>query len=68
MEKDELKELGTPIDPERLVDFHIRTSWHVISRMYNQFAQKFGITMSMGFILLVIHEEHGTNKTQDRTD
>ncbi len=46
-----------------LVDFAIRHLWHKISRMYNQTANQYGMTMSIGFILLNIDKE-GTPSTQ----
>lgn len=49
--------------PDILIDFIVRHSWHKISRMYNQKAKERGITMSIGFILLMIEKE-GTPSTQ----
>ncbi len=37
---------------EETIDHHVRTTWHGISRYYNQQAAKFGGTMSIGFALL----------------
>ena len=48
---------------EYLIDFAIRQLWHKISRMYNQKANTYGYTMSIGFILLNIDKE-GTPSTQ----
>lgn len=48
---------------DETIDFHIRAAWYTISRMYNQQAAKFDGTMSMGFVLLNIHEE-GTPATK----
>jgi MarR family transcriptional regulator, organic hydroperoxide resistance regulator len=49
---------------EETIDYHIRSAWHAISRMYNQQAAKFDATMSMGFALLVIDAEEGTPATK----
>lgn len=49
---------------EETVDYHIKAAWHAIARMYNQQAQKYGGTMSMGFALLNIHTEEGTAATK----
>jgi MarR family transcriptional regulator, organic hydroperoxide resistance regulator len=49
---------------EETIDYHIRSAWHAISRMYNQQASKFDATMSMGFALLVIDAEEGTPATK----
>ncbi len=46
-----------------LIDFMIRHSWHRISRMYNQMAAVEGMTMSYGFILMMVEKE-GTPSTQ----
>lgn len=45
---------------EETIDYHLKTAWHAISRMYNQQAMKYGGTMSIGFALLNIHAEEGT--------
>ena len=46
-----------------LIDFTIRHAWHRISRMYNQKAQIHGLTMSYGFILMMVKKE-GTPSTK----
>ncbi|MFM8744287.1 MAG: MarR family winged helix-turn-helix transcriptional regulator [Cytophagales bacterium] len=45
---------------EETVDYHIKTAWHAIARMYNQQALKFDGTMSIGYALLNISSEEGT--------
>jgi len=45
---------------EETVDYHIKTTWHAIARMYNQQALKFDGTMSVGYALLNISSEEGT--------
>ncbi|MEN9301674.1 MAG: hypothetical protein RL264_103 [Bacteroidota bacterium] len=45
------------------IDFTIRSAWHRVSRMYNQQAGNHGITMSYGFILMLVEKE-GTPSTQ----
>jgi DNA-binding MarR family transcriptional regulator len=49
---------------EETIDFNIKSSWHAISRMYNQQAMRYGGTMSIGFALLNIHSEEGTPATK----
>jgi DNA-binding MarR family transcriptional regulator len=49
---------------EETIDFNIKSSWHAISRMYNQQAMRYGGTMSIGFALLNIHSEEGTRATK----
>lgn len=50
-------------DKELLVDFVLRHLWHKISRMYNQKANEYDLTVSIGFILLNVDKE-GTPSTQ----
>jgi DNA-binding MarR family transcriptional regulator len=50
--------------PEETVDYHIKTTWHAISRMYNQKAASYNGTMSIGFVLLNIRLEEGTPATK----
>ena len=49
--------------PKETVDFHIRWSWHNISRMYNLKASDFGGTMAIGYTLLNIDKD-GTPSTK----
>ena len=46
-----------------LIDFMLRHAWHRVSRMYNNTASTEGMTMSVGFILMII-EKSGTPSTQ----
>ncbi len=48
---------------ELFIDYSIRHVWHKISRMYNQHATDYNLSMSVGFILLAIDKE-GTPSTQ----
>lgn len=45
------------------IDFFIRQTWHKISRMYNQQAAEHNMTISIGYILLII-DKNGTPSTQ----
>lgn len=49
---------------EETVDFHIRSAWHAIARMYNQQAAHYDATMAMGFVLLNIDSEEGAPATK----
>jgi DNA-binding MarR family transcriptional regulator len=46
------------------IDYNIKAAWHAISRMYNQQAVKYGITTSIGFVLLNINTKEGTPATK----
>ena len=45
------------------IDFSIRQTWHKISRMYNQKAAQENLTLSIGFILMIVEKE-GIPSTQ----
>ena len=45
-----------------LIDVSIRHTWHRIARMYNQKALSYGMTMSVGFILMYV-EKKGSPST-----
>ncbi|MRS61192.1 MarR family winged helix-turn-helix transcriptional regulator [Larkinella terrae] len=49
---------------EKTVDYHIKTGWHAISRMYNAYAARYDMTMSIGYVLLNIDIEQGTPATK----
>ncbi len=49
---------------EETVDYHIKSAWHAISRMYNQGGAARGITASTGFVLLNIDIENGSPATK----
>ena len=49
---------------EETVDYHIKTCWHAIYRMYNQEAAKHNSTTSQAFVVLNIDPLHGTPATK----
>ena len=49
---------------EESIDYYVKFSWHSLSRLYNQKAQKHGITTSIAFILLNISSSEGTAATK----
>jgi len=44
------------------VDYHIKSTWHNMFKMYNQVAAKYGTTQATGLVLLSIDKE-GTPST-----
>ena len=50
--------------PEETVDYHVRYVWHAISRMYNQLGADHDISTSLGFVLLNIRTEGGSQATK----
>ncbi len=51
------------LKPEDTIDFQIRWAWHKITRMYNLEAGKYGLSMSIGQVLLNIDKD-GTPSTK----
>ncbi|MCH7407915.1 MarR family transcriptional regulator [Belliella sp. DSM 111904] len=49
---------------EETVDFHIKSSWHAISRMYNQKAAQEDFTAAIGYVLININSKEGTPATK----
>lgn len=49
---------------EETVDYHVRYVWHAMSRMYNQLGSQHDISTSMGFVLLNIRTEGGSQATK----
>ncbi|WP_035467772.1 MarR family winged helix-turn-helix transcriptional regulator [Algoriphagus mannitolivorans] len=49
---------------EETVDYHIKSAWHAISRMYNQQAVEEGFTTAIGFVLININSKEGTPATK----
>lgn len=49
---------------EETVDYHIKSAWHAISRMYNQKAVMEDFTTSIGFVLININSKEGTAATK----
>ncbi|MBS9523388.1 MarR family transcriptional regulator [Litoribacter ruber] len=49
---------------EETVDYHIKSAWHAINRMYNQRAVQDDFTTSIGFVLININSKEGTPATK----
>ncbi len=48
---------------ENSIDHHLRATWQLVSKMYNEQAIKQDYTMAMGFVILNIDYENGTPST-----
>ncbi|SDA39287.1 DNA-binding transcriptional regulator, MarR family [Algoriphagus alkaliphilus] len=57
-------ELLSIMKREETVDYHIKSAWHAISRMYNQKAAEEGFTTAIGFVLININSKEGTPATK----
>lgn len=49
--------------PHQTVDYHIKATWHSLSRMYNQIASQHNLSQTTGYVLLNIQKE-GTPATK----
>lgn len=49
---------------EQIIVHKIRSAWFEMSRMFNQVASAYNITLSVGFTLIAIYEEEGTPVTK----
>jgi DNA-binding MarR family transcriptional regulator len=57
-----LRETFYPLKPEETIDYHLKSTWQAVSRMYNEVASAYGGTMATGYVLLNIDAE-GTPST-----
>lgn len=48
---------------EKTLDFHIKSTWHAITRMYNNIAHKHSISQTIGYVLINIGKD-GTPATK----
>jgi len=48
---------------ENTIDHNLRATWQLVSKMYNEQANKQGYTMAMGFVVLNIDADKGTPST-----
>ncbi len=49
---------------DTMVIYHLRKSWLMISKLYNEMAQEHDGTLAMAFVLLAINEHSGTPVTK----
>ena len=45
------------------IDYALRATWQAVSKMYNEEAKNYGVTMAIGFTLLSIDPKQGTPST-----
>ncbi len=51
------------MDLKETVDYHIKSTWHSITRMYNLIAHEYGLSQTIGYVLINIEKE-GTPATK----
>lgn len=49
---------------QETIDYHLKITWQSIANRYNQIASEFGITQSIGYLLMNIDEENGTTVSE----
>lgn len=51
------------MNKEKTIGHNLRATWQLVSKMYNEQAQKLNYTMAMGFVVLNIEVDKGTPST-----
>lgn len=49
--------------PEESLDFHLKRTWLLIAKMYNQIAQQYDLSQATGFVLMHIDDDSGSPST-----
>ena len=49
---------------DKMVLYHIRTSWFSIAKFYNDMTEKYGGSISSAFVLMALYEEEGVPVTR----
>lgn len=49
---------------QETIDYHLKITWQTIANRYNQLASEFGITQSIGYLLINIDEANGTTVSE----
>lgn len=52
------------MEKKKTLCYHVKASWHTISRMYNSYALEYGLTISTAYVLLNLDTEVGVPSTQ----
>lgn len=49
---------------QETIDYYLKVVWQTVANRYNQLASEFGITQSIGYLLINIDEHEGTTVSQ----
>ena len=49
---------------QETIDYFLKVVWQTVANRYNQLAAEFGITQSIGYLLINIDEKEGTTVTE----
>jgi len=52
------------IKHQETIDYFLKIVWQTVANRYNQLVTEFGITQSIGYLLINIDEQNGTTVTQ----
>ncbi len=52
------------VEKNKTLCYHIKASWHTISRMYNSYVSEYGVSISTAYVLLNLSTETGVPSTQ----
>src|ERR1700744_596681 len=50
--------------PQETIDYFLKIVWQTVANRYNQLVTEFGITQSIGYLLINIDEKEGTTVSQ----
>lgn len=57
-------QLYASMKQQETIDYHLKIVWQNIANKYNQLASEFGITQSIGYLLINIDEKEGTTVSE----
>lgn len=52
------------MNQEETIDYFLKVVWQTVANRYNQLASEFGITQSIGYLLININDKEGTTVSQ----
>jgi DNA-binding MarR family transcriptional regulator len=56
----DLKKMRNNIKNHETIDYFLKIVWQTVANRYNQLVTEFGITQSIGYLLINIDEQEGT--------
>src|ERR1700744_5449427 len=59
--------MSPQIKHQETIDYFIKVVWQTMANRYNQLVTEFGITQSIGYLLINIDEQEGTTVSQAAT-
>src|ERR1700710_2793099 len=56
--------MPSPVKHQETIDYFLKIVWQTVANRYNQLVTEFGITQSIGYLLINIDEQEGTTVSQ----